>query len=270
PAAQIHMDRIRRPGSDAAQARGAGHRFGQDRAGPGAAGIFGGRFPLRSRSQTRFLGRLVLVEAFSPRAAKPLAGGDVSERLRERDSGGHQLMTIAIISVAMIMAAIMIAIAIAEITMVISITPEIMPVIAPLAAPMGVTPAAIPMAVAPAKAFAAIPAEIHVAPAVPEMPAAAIPEIGLAVVPAVIMRTAHGDAVEHDGAGIDRIAAIAAIVISISIARAGRIIAGAVVIGGSGRANADADMHAGNADADMHLGVRGRRHHQPCRHQRGG
>src|ERR1700722_2694067 len=106
--------------------------------------------------------------------------------------------------------------------------------VAPLAMPMGVAPTAIKAAAMPAIAFAAIPGEVHALPAIPEMPAAAIPEIGLAIVPAIIMRTAHGDAVEHDGAVVNRIAAIAAIIVIIGVARTGRVIAGAIVISGRG------------------------------------
>src|SRR6185312_242920 len=142
--------------------------------------------------------------------------------------------------------------------------------IAPLTAPMGVAPAAVPMAAMPAIAFAAIPGEVH---APPVMPAAAIPEIGPPVGPAVIMRTAHGDAVDHDRAAIDGIAAIAGIIVIVRVARSGGIIAGPIIIS-ERRAHPDADIHTGKAHAKMHLGAGRRRgkhahRHQGARHQSG-
>src|SRR5271155_3938411 len=111
-----------------------------------------------------------------------------------------------------------------------TVTTVIAMLVARHAMPMSDAKAAIPTAVMPAKAFAAIPGEVHALPAVPEMPAAAIPEIGLVVEPAIIMRAADGDAVDEDRTAVNRIAAVAAIIIIIGVARAGRVIAGAVVI----------------------------------------
>src|ERR1051326_1255880 len=98
-------------------------------------------------------------------------------------------------------------------------------------APMGGAPGAVPMPIMPAPAGSVIPVPARPVPAGPGVPPAAVPEHGATTPPAIVVRAGNPHAVDEYATIIDRVPAVAGVVVVIRVARAGWVVAGPVVIG---------------------------------------